>query len=104
MQTKTNHPRHSHPAIDPESAKGIAVYTNSVLWMYNLFVIGFSSSFAWKCPSRFIQELYDQHVSNKHLDVGVGTGYFLDHCRFPTTTPAVSLLDLNPNCLQITAR
>jgi hypothetical protein len=43
-------------------------------------------------------------VSANHLDVGVGTGYFLDQCRFPSSSPAISLLDLNPNSLAITAR
>jgi hypothetical protein len=39
-----------------------------------------------------------------HLDVGVGTGYFLDRCTFPVAAPEVHLMDLNPNCLEKTAR
>jgi 2-polyprenyl-3-methyl-5-hydroxy-6-metoxy-1,4-benzoquinol methylase len=34
-----------------------------------------------------------------HLDVGVGTGYLLDSCRFPSQAPRVSLMDLNQNTL-----
>jgi 2-polyprenyl-3-methyl-5-hydroxy-6-metoxy-1,4-benzoquinol methylase len=49
-------------------------------------------------------ELYDQHVSANHLDIGVGTGYFLDHCRFPTANPRLALLDLNRNSLNKSAR
>jgi hypothetical protein len=30
----------------------------------------------------------------------VGTGYFLDRCRFPSQSPRIGLLDLNPNVLQ----
>lgn len=91
-------------AIDTEAAKGTAVYTKQVLWIYDLFVLGFSNSLVWKCPSRHIQKLYNENISAKHADVGVGTGYFLDHCRFPTGAPTIALLDLNPNCLHATAK
>jgi 2-polyprenyl-3-methyl-5-hydroxy-6-metoxy-1,4-benzoquinol methylase len=43
--------------------------------------------------------LYNRHVTDNHLDVGVGTGYFLDRCRFPSDHPRLALMDLNPNCL-----
>ncbi|MBI3898245.1 MAG: class I SAM-dependent methyltransferase [Gammaproteobacteria bacterium] len=86
-----------------DSSKGAAVYTKPVLGLYDLFILGLSSSFIWQCPSRRVLDLYNQHVTDKHLDVGVGTGYFLDRCRFPTTTPTIALLDLNPNCLQASA-
>jgi 2-polyprenyl-3-methyl-5-hydroxy-6-metoxy-1,4-benzoquinol methylase len=46
---------------------------------------------------------YDAHVSVRHLDVGVGTGWFLDQCRFPAE-PQITLLDLNDNSLRATAR
>jgi ubiquinone/menaquinone biosynthesis C-methylase UbiE len=45
-------------------------------------------------------ELYNQKVTANHLDVGVGTGYFLDNCKFPTASPRLALMDLNPDCLE----
>ena len=39
------------------------------------------------------------HVTANHLDVGVGTGYFLDRCRFSSNAPRVALMDLNQNAL-----
>ena len=42
---------------------------------------------------------YDSHVGARHLDVGVGTGWFLDHCRWPVESPKITLLDLNQNSL-----
>jgi len=66
--------------------------------------LGFSNTFIWKCPTRLIVEHYNGHVSNRHLDVGVGTGYFLDHCAFPTPAPFLTLMDLNPNSLAAAAR
>jgi ubiquinone/menaquinone biosynthesis C-methylase UbiE len=43
-------------------------------------------------------------VGVRHADVGVGTGYFLDRCRFPSATPNITLIDLNRECLATTAR
>jgi methyltransferase family protein len=87
-----------------DSAKGAAAYTRTALALYDLFVLGFSNSFVWKCPSSVILDFYNQHVSDKHLDIGVGTGYFLDRCRFPVEKPAIALLDLNRNSLTATAK
>ena len=97
-----NHPRELTPTLNDTADKGAAVYSKPVLSIYDLFVLGFSNSFVWKCPSRRILALYNDHVADKHLDIGVGTGYFLDRCRFPSTSPKIALLDLNPNCLQAT--
>ena len=51
-----------------------------------------------------MRALYDRHAGARHLDVGVGTGYFLDHCRFPTPDPQITLLDLNENSLAAAAK
>jgi hypothetical protein len=34
----------------------------------------------------------------------VGTGYFLDRCRFPSSSPTIALFDLNRNSLATAAR
>jgi hypothetical protein len=47
---------------------------------------------------------FDAHVSANHLDIGVGSGYFLDHCVFPTPQPRITLMDLNPMSLAYAAR
>jgi len=82
-----------------DASRGAAAYTPATLALYDLLVLGSSSSLVWNCPSALILDLYDQHVSAKHLDVGVGTGYFMDRCRFPAS-PTIALLDLNPNSLE----
>jgi hypothetical protein len=83
---------------------GQAVYSPFTLKLYDTVVLGLSNSFIWKCPTSRILDLYDRHVSANHLDVGVGSGWFLDHCRFPNTTPRVGLMDLNVSCLAATAQ
>lgn len=82
---------------------GQAVYTPRMLRIYDLWVLGISNRFIWRCPTPKILEWYNRLVSDCHLDIGVGTGYFLDHCRFPTSSPRLALLDLNSNSLTATA-
>ncbi|HMK89085.1 MAG TPA: class I SAM-dependent methyltransferase [Methylocystis sp.] len=78
---------------------GQAIYTKRVLRAYDLVVLGVSNHLVWRCPTTRLRALYDRHVSASHLDVGVGTGYFLDRCQFPTKAPRVALMDLNQNAL-----
>lgn len=86
-----------------DARAGAAVYSAKTLSIYDFFVLGFSNTFAWQCPTRKILSFYNQHISSQHLDIGIGTGYFLDKCKFPSSKPAITLLDLNSNCLTFTA-
>src|SRR5215217_7913801 len=81
---------------------GQAVYSKSMLGIYDWLVLRFSNRMIWRCPSKHILALYDRHVTGNHLDVGVGTGYFLDRCGFPDH-PRIGLMDLNPNSLHAAA-
>jgi hypothetical protein len=63
-----------------------------------------SNRFVWKCPTSRLRAHYDAHVTANHLDVGVGTGYFLDKCRFPSVAPRIALVDLNPETLAFASR
>ena len=83
---------------------GQAVYTARTLKIYDLLVLGISNRWIWKCPTAKLLEFYNQHITANHLDVGVGTGYFLDRCSFPNSEPRIELLDFNPNSLASTAR
>jgi SAM-dependent methyltransferase len=92
----------AHPT-DPATMRGQAVYTPLVLALYDRLVLDLSCSYAWRCPSDAILALYDRSVGRRHLDVGVGTGYFLDRCRFPAA-PEITLLDLNERSLRAASR
>ncbi|WP_046468792.1 class I SAM-dependent methyltransferase [Allosalinactinospora lopnorensis] len=87
--------------LDPEP--GQAVYTPGILAVYNTAVLRISQPLAWGCPSRRILDLYDRHVSANHLDIGIGTGYFLNRCTYPVERPELTLLDMNPNSLRVAA-
>jgi 2-polyprenyl-3-methyl-5-hydroxy-6-metoxy-1,4-benzoquinol methylase len=90
-------------ATPEDIAAGHAFYTRRSLAIYDMAILGYFSRFAWKCPARRILQHYDRHVTVNHLDVGVGTGYFLDRCRFPGA-PRLGLMDLNTTCLDVAAR
>jgi 2-polyprenyl-3-methyl-5-hydroxy-6-metoxy-1,4-benzoquinol methylase len=83
---------------------GQAIYSQRLLSVYDLIVLGISNQLIWQCPTPRLVNHYNTHVSTNHLDVGVGTGYFLDHCQFPTSTPRVALMDLNLETLDFAAQ
>jgi len=76
-----------------------AVYTKRTLAIYDLFVLGLSNRWIWRCPTPYIVTHYNRFLSANHLDVGVGTGYFPDRCLFPSESPRVALMDLNEETL-----
>jgi len=59
--------------------------------------------YIFKCPLRKVKDFFNKNVSSIHLDIGVGTGYFLDKCNFPIENPTVHLMDLNSNALKKTS-
>lgn len=85
--------------LDMATEAGQAAYTRSFLPRYDFLVLNLNNNLLWRCPTARMLEHYDAHVSDRHLDAGVGSGYFLDHCRFPAASPHIALVDLNPNTL-----
>lgn len=83
---------------------GAALYSKFFLYIYDWMALGLFSSLIWKCPSRYLLKLYNENVTANHLDIGVGTGYFLDNCRFPSSAPRLVLMDLNRNSLEVAKR
>ena len=87
-----------------EVAAGQAVYSPLTLAAYDWFVLGFSNRVLWRCPTPALRALYDRNVSPRHVDIGVGTGYFLDKARWPAAKPEITLVDLNAHSLAAAAR
>lgn len=92
-------------SVSPEQVTaGQAIYTKRTLSAYDFIVLCVSNRLFWKCPARQLVEHYNRHVTANHLDVGVGTGFFLDHCLFPSQTPRLALMDLNQTALDFASR
>jgi ubiquinone/menaquinone biosynthesis C-methylase UbiE len=79
-------------------------YSRRILSFYDQAVHGFSNRFAWNCPTELLTGNYNKYISCNHLEVGAGTGFFLDKCRFPCPNPRLALMDLNNECLIFAAR
>jgi ubiquinone/menaquinone biosynthesis C-methylase UbiE len=87
----------------PNVRAGAAIYSPVVLAIYDAMVLGLANKYAWRCPNEVLLDWYQAHISPNHLEVGVGTGYHLEHCRF-RGAPRIVLADLNGNALRKAAR
>jgi hypothetical protein len=82
----------------------IRIYTRANLHLYDAVVMGVLARHVWGCPADTFVEHYRRHITSNHADIGVGTGYCLDRCGFPTPDPRLVLIDLQLNCLEYAAR
>jgi ubiquinone/menaquinone biosynthesis C-methylase UbiE len=81
---------------------GAKIYGPLVLRFYDLWVLGVSNHLFWKCPTRDLLQLYERNIGARHLDIGVGTGWYLDHIK--NCSSDITLVDLNENSLAVTAK
>ncbi|QIS22137.1 class I SAM-dependent methyltransferase [Nocardia terpenica] len=98
------HIQDGKPVADAAVLAGQAAYHKRALNLYDLMVFYGSAPFFWRCPASEFRRLYDVSVGAEHMEIGVGTGYLLTHCRFPVLDPRITLVDLNPDTLVYTAR
>jgi SAM-dependent methyltransferase len=82
---------------------GQAIYNRATLAVYDVGVLGLSCRLLWRCPNAAMLAAYNRNVGSNHLELGVGTAYFLDRCQFPEPPPRVTLVDLNPTVLKTAA-
>ena len=87
---------------DP-SYMGQRGYNRFLLAIYDPWVLGFMTRAVWKVPVPPGVEQYRKLLGRRHLDVGPGTGYFLDKAAPPAGTE-ITLLDPNPNVLAKASR
>ncbi len=87
---------------DPAYA-GQSEYTPFFLRIYDPLVLGVFTRFIWRCATSRMVEPYRRFARPGHLDVGPGTGYFLERAGLPDDSP-VTLLDPNPNVLAYASR
>ena len=78
--------------------RGQADYTRLLLNLYDPVVIGFVSWFVWHCPAEPLLANYRDHIRDRHLDVGPGTGYCIDKSGLADGSH-VTIVDPNRNVL-----
>ena len=79
--------------------RGQSDYSPALLRLYDPLVLGPIARFVWRFPLEKFGGFYPEHISPNHLDVGPGTGYFLEHAGLPDGT-RVTILDPNTNVLR----
>ncbi|MGA8691130.1 MAG: methyltransferase type 12 [Methyloceanibacter sp.] len=98
--------KHTDDRSGPPDAAAIAsahaIYTPWMLTFYDRLVHGFSNRFAWHCPTQRLLDLYRDNLRSRHLEAGVGTGFFIDRAQ-PASFERLTLLDINRNCLTLSA-
>ena len=88
---------------DDPAYRGQSEYTRPLLKLYDPMVLGLAARFVWRCPKARLVEGYRQHIRDRHLDVGPGTGYFVERSGLPAGS-RVTILDPNRNVLDHAAR
>ena len=88
------------PFTEAQIKSGYEAYTRWYLLVeYDLYVLVYSNRFVWGCPTSHLLKMYDDSVSANHLDVGVGTGYYISRCRYPQPDVRLALMDISKNSL-----
>ncbi len=80
--------------------RGQSVYTPRLLNVYDFLVLRVCTEKVWRSSRQEMLDLYSEHMSDNHLDCGVGTGFFVDQTA-KSESMRLALLDLNPNCLDV---
>ncbi len=80
---------------------GAAAYTPLLLRLYDAAVVYASNSLLWRCSRHVLLANYQANLGKRHLDIGPGTGWYIDHAN--PTLESLTLLDLNPNSLNAAA-
>lgn len=88
---------------DDPAWKGQRDYSRRMLRAYDPLVVGFATRFVWRCPTPRLVDGYRQHIRDRHLDVGPGTGYFVEKSDLPDGSD-VTILDPNPDVLEFAQR
>jgi ubiquinone/menaquinone biosynthesis C-methylase UbiE len=79
-----------------------------VLFIYDFYVIRFSAPLIWRVsPQNYLRPLFTNNFSKRHLDIGVGNGYFpikaIEDLKRKPEEQHLTLVDLSEHAL-ISAR
>jgi ubiquinone/menaquinone biosynthesis C-methylase UbiE len=87
---------------DP-SYKGQSGYNPALLAIYDVWVLKFMARAVWKCPIPPVVTRYRRHLGHRHLDVGPGTGSFIERAA-PQVDTEITLLDPNAHVLKYASK
>ncbi|MEC9092472.1 MAG: class I SAM-dependent methyltransferase [Planctomycetota bacterium] len=82
----------------PEGAK---VYTRTTLAFYDFLVHFVSNRLIWGCPTQRLIDHGTTHLTEDHLEIGIGSGKQLCHSAKKRKFHRLVIADVNPDCLQV---
>jgi SAM-dependent methyltransferase len=88
---------------DDPAYRGQRDYNRLLLRVYDPVVVGHVGRIVWRCPTSRLVARYREHIRDCHLDVGPGTGYFIDRSGLPKGS-RVTIVDPNTNVLAHASR
>lgn len=88
---------------DDPAYRGQSDYNELLLRLYDPLVLGPIARYVWRFSKDRGVRLYREHIRPNHLDVGPGTGYFLEHAGLPEGSK-VTILDPNRTVLRHVTR
>ncbi|KAI4246109.1 MAG: hypothetical protein L6R40_002061 [Gallowayella cf. fulva] len=95
VSTSKSQPTDTHDATFQET-----IYTPLRLLIYDIWVLGIVATFAWGCSvTTYLLPLFLSNIRRNHLDIGVGTGYYLAKTP-PSPHRKVTLFDNEPGALE----
>jgi len=86
-----------------DAERGWRDYNALLLAVYDRFVLGFMARVVWRTSTPRLLDNYRRHIRDRHLDVGPGTGWFVEHSGLAAGSD-VTLLDPNATVLDHAGR
>lgn len=94
---RTNGGKEPNTTIDTTTSpipKKREIITPLFLFIYDFWVLGIVNTFAWCCSTtRYLLPQFRANLRKNHLDIGVGTGWYLYKSQIPHTT-RLTLVDI----------
>ncbi|KAK2596152.1 hypothetical protein QQS21_006429 [Conoideocrella luteorostrata] len=89
----------SSTSIASADDKSKELYKTRRLLIYDYWVLGIVSTWAWGCPTAaYPLPQFRANIGKNHLDIGIGTGYYLRKGKIPSTTK-ITLMDIEKTAL-----
>ncbi|WP_407357607.1 hypothetical protein [Proteus mirabilis] len=61
-----------------DTHNGVKVYTPTALKLYDWWVLNISNRYAWRCDTdKYLLPHFKNNLGENHMDIGVGTGFYL---------------------------
>lgn len=68
---------------------------------YDFIVHFLSNRFVWKCPTPHLVDHSNSHLTENHLEIGIGSGKLFRKSAADKNFTRLVIADVNPSCLEV---